>query len=69
MDTPTTVPGPTLAAHRKAYGISRQALADRLGLHRNTLMAWENAHEVTVLRQRRYLAALRELVEQIDGAA
>lgn len=64
IDEPTTIPGPKLAEQRRGYGVSRQALADRLGLHRNTLRAWETAHAVDVLRQRRYVAALRELVEE-----
>lgn len=64
IDEPATIPGPRLADQRRGYGVTRQALADRLGLHRNTLRAWETAHAVDVLRQRRYAAALRELVEE-----
>lgn len=64
IDEPTTIPGPRLAEQRRGYGVTRQALADRLGLHRNTLRAWETAHELDVLRQRRYVVALRELVEE-----
>lgn len=63
IDTPVTIPGPKLAAQRRGYGITREALALRLGLHRNTLRAWETAAELDVLRQRRYLSALRELVD------
>jgi DNA-binding transcriptional regulator YiaG len=63
IDEPTTVPGPKLADQRRGYGITRRALAEQLGLHRNTLRAWETAHSVDVLRQRRYIAALRELVD------
>jgi len=43
------------------------ALADQLGLHRNTLRAWETAHAVDVLRQRRYLAALQTIVDAATG--
>lgn len=64
IDEPTIVPGPRLAEQRRGYGVTRRALADRLGLHRNTLRAWETAHAVDVIRQRRYIAALRELVEE-----
>ena len=63
-DAPVTIHGNRLRAQRKAYGITRQALADRLRHHRNTLMAWENDPEVDVRRQRLYLGALRELVDE-----
>lgn len=70
IDEPATVPGPRLAEQRRGYGVTRRALADRLGLHRNTLRAWETAHELDVLRQRRYASALREIVdEQLRGDA
>jgi len=59
-----TVPGSDLARERTAYGVTRKALAERMGLHRNTLLNWENAPEVTVIDQRRYLLALRTLVEE-----
>jgi DNA-binding transcriptional regulator YiaG len=64
IEEPTTIPGPRLAELRMGYGVKRRALADRLGLHRNTLRAWETAHAVDVLRQRRYIAALREIVDE-----
>lgn len=63
IDEPTIVPGPKLAEQRRGYGVTRRALAEKLGLHRNTLAAWESAHAVDVIRQRRYIAALRELVD------
>jgi DNA-binding transcriptional regulator YiaG len=63
IETPLTIPGPKLAAQRRGYGVTRESLAARLGLHRNTLRAWETAAELDVLRQRRYLSALRELVD------
>lgn len=62
---PVKVPGADLAARRDAYGVTRIDLAAKMGLHRNTLRAWETAPEVDVLRQRRYLAALRELVDSV----
>jgi DNA-binding transcriptional regulator YiaG len=68
IETPTTVPGPALADRRRGYGVTREALAAHLGLHRNTLRAWETAHSVDVLRQRRYMAALREIVDTVTGA-
>jgi len=64
IDEPATVPGPRLAEQRRGYGVTRAALAARLGLHRNTVRAWETAHAVDVLRQRRYATALRELVAE-----
>jgi DNA-binding transcriptional regulator YiaG len=63
IDEPTTIPGPELAAKRKAYGVTREQLRRQLGLHRNTLRAWETTHELDVIRQRRYLEALRTIVE------
>lgn len=70
MDNPpVTIPGPTLAEQRRGYGVTRQALAERLGLHRNTLRAWETAHSVNVLRQRRYMAALQAIVADAEKIA
>lgn len=64
IEEPTTVPGPRLADQRRGYGVSRQALADHMKLHRNTLREWEKAHALDVIRTRRYVAALRELIEK-----
>jgi DNA-binding transcriptional regulator YiaG len=63
IEAPATIPGPRLAEQRRGYGVTRRALAERMGLHRNTVRAWELSPEVDVLRQRRYFAALRELVD------
>ena len=63
IEQPVTIPGPKLAAQRRGYGITREALASKMGLHRNTLRAWETAAELDVIRQRKYIAALRELVD------
>lgn len=63
IEAPITIPGRRLAAQRKGYGITRAALAAHLGLHRNTLLAWEQTDALDVLRQRKYLTALRELVD------
>jgi DNA-binding transcriptional regulator YiaG len=63
LEAPSLIPGPRLAEQRRGYGVTRRALAERLGLHRNTLRAWETSEAVDVLRQRRYFAALRELVD------
>lgn len=64
IDSPATVPGSVLAAERVTYGVKRTRLAQKLGLHRNTLRDWEMADEVDVIRQRRYRSALRDLVEE-----
>lgn len=62
---PITIHGSKLRAQRKGYGITRKALAAKLQHHRNTILAWENDPEVDVRRQRLYLAALRELVDDV----
>ena len=64
LEAPITVPGPRLATQRKGYGVTRADLAARLGVHRNTLLAWEQAPSLDVIRQRRYLTGLRELVDE-----
>ena len=69
IDEPTTIPGPKLAEQRRGYGVTRRALAEQLGLHRNTLRAWETAHSVDVLRQRRYIAALRAVIDKSGQVA
>lgn len=61
---PTTIPGAKLRLQREAYGIEQQALAARLRHHRNTIAAWEQSESVDVRRQRLYLGALRELVDE-----
>lgn len=61
---PVTVPGQKLREQRKAYGITRTDLAAKLQHHRNTIEAWEKSPALDVRRQRLYLAALRELVEE-----
>jgi DNA-binding XRE family transcriptional regulator len=62
INEPATIPGPRLAEQRRGYGVTREALAKKLGVHRNTLRAWETAHSLDVLRQRRYVTALRDLI-------
>jgi len=62
---PPTIPGARLRAQRVAYGVEIQALAARLRHSRNTITAWENHPAVDVRRQRLYLAALRELSEEV----
>lgn len=64
-DEPITIPGQKLRAQREAYGITRSALAARLQHHRNTLLSWECDPAVDVRRQRLYLAALRQLVDEV----
>lgn len=68
IEAPVKVPGTVLAAERDTYGVTREDLAKKLRLHRNTLRGWENAPEVDVIRQRRYRAALREIVEEASPA-
>ena len=63
MESAQTIPGPRLAAQRAAYGVMAADLAERLGIHRNTLRRWEQDPAVDVLRQRRYLTALRQIVD------
>lgn len=62
-DTPRTIPGRKLRKQREAYGVTRKDIAALLGLHRNTLLMWEQAPALDVRRQRLYLAALRELAD------
>ena len=62
-ELPLTIPGRKLREQREGYGVTRQDLAAKLGLHRNTLLAWENTPGLDVIRQRKYIAALRELVD------
>lgn len=64
LDAPVTIPGHRLKAQREGYGVEQQAIAERLGHHRNTIAAWEKAAAVDVRRQRLYLAALRELADE-----
>lgn len=60
---PKPIPGAKLAHQREAYGVTQQAIADRLMHHRNTIARWEQDPAVDVRRQRLYLAALRELAD------
>ena len=62
--TPTKVPGSVLASERDVYGVTRRRLAEKMGLHRNTLRGWETDPEVDVIRQRRYRAALQAIVAE-----
>jgi transcriptional regulator with XRE-family HTH domain len=48
--------GPALKALRKKKGITQQALANRLGVHRNAISGWECGN---------YLPATRGLVVEI----
>lgn len=64
---PAKVPGSTLLAERDTYGVTRQQIADRLQLHRNTVRQWELDAQVDVIRQRRYRQALAEIVSEAIG--
>jgi hypothetical protein len=66
---PVKVPGAVLAAERDTYGVTRRRLADKLGLHRNTLRGWEQSAELDVLRQRRYRMALEAIVAETTAEA
>lgn len=60
-ELPQSVPGPTLAAQRKAVGILQQDLAKEIGISRINLGAWERAAELDSIRAERYERALRAL--------
>ena len=60
-----TIPGAKLRAQRKAYGITAVALAARLQHDRDTIAEWERHPALDVRRQRLYLAALRQLVDEL----
>lgn len=62
---PVTIPGSKLRSQREGYGVRIQDLAAKLRHHRNTIRNWENEAEVDVRRQRLYLAALRQCVEDM----
>jgi DNA-binding transcriptional regulator YiaG len=65
MSDPQAIPGPRLRAQRQAYGVTAGAIAARLRHHRNTIARWEQDPAVDLRRQRLYLAALRQLVEEM----
>jgi DNA-binding transcriptional regulator YiaG len=69
QDLPRPVPGPELAAQRKALGIRQTDLAARLEMHRVTLRGWERAAEVSPLQAARYQRALREIIADASGSA
>lgn len=56
-------------SERDLWGVSRVALAARMGVHRNTLAQWERHPALDVIRQRRYLAALDEIKRELQGGA
>lgn len=60
-----TIPGARLAAQRAAYGVTIESMARRLRHHRNTIARWEGDAAVDLRRQRLYLAALRELADEL----
>jgi transcriptional regulator with XRE-family HTH domain len=63
-DTPA-IHGGRLRAQREAHGVEQQELAARLRHHRNTIARWERDPAVDVRRQRLYLGALRQLLEEM----
>lgn len=70
LTNPAKVHGQVLAAERDTYGVKRSQLAEKMGLHRNTLRGWELDPEVDVIRQLRYRAALQAIVaETAEDAA
>lgn len=67
MSTPTFDPA-RMAALRRCLGVSRQQLAEHLGLHATTLARWENGQAVPKLNDAYRLARalgveLRELTD------
>lgn len=63
-DLPEPVNGPDLADKRKRLGVTQQALADALGVHRTRLNAWERALPLDAIRAARYRKALADLVRE-----
>ena len=63
---PTLVPGATLKQRRKAYGVSAVALARKLRHDRGTIAEWEDHPGLDVRRQRLYMAALRQCIEEME---
>ena len=63
QDLPKPVNGSDLANARIAVGVTQQALADALGIHRTRLYSWERATPLDGIRAARYQAALVQLVK------
>jgi transcriptional regulator with XRE-family HTH domain len=55
------VAGEQLKAERRAHKVSQQRLAERIGVSRQTLWAWESRGSVPIPDAERYRAALREV--------
>lgn len=63
-DLPSPTPGPALAGRRREMGVTQRDLAERIGIHRVTLVGWEGEAKVDPIRAARYERALRELVAE-----
>jgi DNA-binding XRE family transcriptional regulator len=60
----TTTDGTTLAAQRKAAGVTISKLAKAVGVSRPTVYAWEADTALGEIPARRYLDALHRLVNE-----
>jgi transcriptional regulator with XRE-family HTH domain len=58
---PQSSTGPDLAALRRELGITQDALASRLGVHRVTVAGWEARATVDAVTAGRYRIAASEL--------
>lgn len=56
--------GAELRQSRKALGITQQALADAIGVHRLTVVGWEQRAEVPRRIADRYIAGLNRLRQE-----
>ena len=59
-DFPRPVPGSALRELRKKVGVTQQAIADELGIHRTAVNKWENDPVVDAVRALRYQNAVSE---------
>lgn len=57
-----TTAGPSLTVEREAAGVTISQLAKAIGISRPTLYAWEADPELGEIQARRYVQALRGLV-------
>lgn len=65
---PQSSTGPDLAARRRELGITQDALASRLGVHRVTVAGWEARATVDAVIAGRYLIAANALAAEAISA-
>lgn len=56
--------GTELQEARERAGLTQEQVAAKLGVHRQTVTAWEGKAQVKPLRAERFLTAVRELGEK-----